>query len=155
MMVNPTMVTMMTASGNRTGGYPDNNPKTAFGRAKAPLRLVPPASIAQCSLAFKLGAEKYGPYNWREHSISASVYYEAAMRHWMAYWDGEDLDPESGAPHVAHAMACCALLLDAMAVGKLNDDRPIKGGMPQVLAEIAGTAQPKEGDGGIIVPVRD
>ena len=110
-------------------GYPDQNPKTRFGVKKAPLHLVPPSALYAMAEAFKVGGEKYGPYNWREASISSSVYYAAALRHLTAWWDGEDLDPETGNEHIWHAMACLALLVDGKAAGKLNDDRPpaIKG----------------------------
>jgi hypothetical protein len=103
---------------------PDTNPKTAFGVQKAPLHLIPPPALLAVAGVMGLGAKKYGPYNWREHAVSASVYQAAAMRHLLAWWSGEDLDPESGQSHLAHAMACCAIVLDAAAVGKLNDDRP-------------------------------
>lgn len=111
----------------KVNGYPDNNPKTAFGAVKVPLDLVPPSSTHFLAQAFKNGANKYGPYNWREKGISSSVYYAAAKRHLDAWWDGEDLAEDSGVHHIAHAMACCALILDSMTVGTLNDNRPPKG----------------------------
>jgi hypothetical protein len=113
-------------------GYPDNNPKTAIGAKKVPLHLVPPSAKHHLALALSDGAKKYGPYNWREHQISVSVYYDAAQRHWDAFWDGEDLAADSGIHHVAHAMACCALVLDALTLGKLNDDRPSQGAAPKL-----------------------
>jgi hypothetical protein len=103
---------------------PDTNPKTKFGVQKTPLHLVPPVALIAEAGVFGLGAVKYGPYNWREHSVSASVYYAAAMRHLLAWWSGEHVDPESGESHLAHARACLAIVLDAAAVGKLIDDRP-------------------------------
>lgn len=108
-------------------GYPDNNPKTAVGVSKVPLHLVPPSAKHYLALALADGARKYGPYNWRDHAISISVYKAAMERHLDAFWDGEDLAPDSGIHHIAHAMACCALILDAMTIGKLNDDRPAPG----------------------------
>jgi len=116
---------------------PDSNPKTVHGIRKCPIHLVPPVAIAHEAMAFKDGAEKYGPYNWREHAISASVYYSAAMRHLAAWWDGEDKAPDSRVHHLGHARACLALLLDAAAVGKLNDDRPLPGGTAKALAEFS------------------
>lgn len=107
--------------------YPDGNPKTAIGATKVPLHLVPPSATHYTALAFKDGAAKYGPYNWREKGVSASVYYAAAKRHIDAWWDGEDLSPDALVHHLGHVMACCAIVLDAMSIGKLNDDRPPKG----------------------------
>lgn len=118
-------------------GYPDDNPKTQYGVEKCPLHLVPPAGIYAEAWAFQNGARKYGPYNWREKTISSSVYYAAALRHLHAWWNGEDLDPESGHHHLGHARACLNMVLDGAACGKLNDNRP-----PKVLKDDArGTSQ--------------
>lgn len=114
--------------------YPDNNPKTAIGVTKVPLHLVPPSAKHFLAQALADGAKKYGPYNWRDASISVSVYKAAAERHLDAFWDGEDNAPDSGIHHVAHAMACCALILDAMTIGRLNDDRPSKGAANELQA---------------------
>lgn len=103
---------------------PDSNPKTVHGMKKCPLRLVPTVALRAEAWVMLHGADKYGPWNWRSDGISASTYYEAALRHLTAFWDGQDIDPESGHPHLAHARACLGILLDAMAAGKFNDDRP-------------------------------
>lgn len=105
--------------------YPDNNPKSAFGIAKDPLHLIPPEALIRESYAFKQGAAKYGAYNWRGNSVAASVYYAAALRHLFQWWEGQDIDPESGAHHLGHARACLAILLDAAKWDKLVDDRPL------------------------------
>lgn len=141
------MFTLLPPSPSSTptpDGYPDDNPKTAFGVAKVPLHLVPPIAIANISLAFDNGAKKYGPFNWREKTISSTVYYAAAMRHLMAWFDGEDLAPDSGVHHLAHVMACCAMVLDSQSTGKLNDNRPTPGAFPKLLAEYGQTIAPPE-----------
>lgn len=120
--------------------YPDGNPKTAQGALKVPLHLVPPSATHYLALAFKDGAAKYGPFNWREKGVSASVYVAAAMRHLDAFRDGEDLSPDALVHHLAHVMACCAIVLDAQSVGKLNDDRPTKGAAAALQAAYAGTS---------------
>jgi len=114
---------------------PDSNPKTRVGLAKAPLHLVPPSVLVYLAAAFREGAAKYGPYNWRNEKISTSVYYAAALRHLTAWWDGEDDATDSGAHHLAHAMACLALILDGKSCAMLNDDRPPAGGTPRLLEE--------------------
>lgn len=116
-------------------GYPDNNPKTAFGLAKIPLHLVPPSSLHALANAFADGAEKYGPFNWREKAISSTVYYAAVMRHLTAWFDGEEVAQDSGKPHLDHALACIAMLIDGKSVGKLNDNRPPKGAAAQMQAD--------------------
>lgn len=123
-------------------GYPDNNPKTAIGVTKVPLHLVPPSAKHYLALALADGARKYGPYNWRDASISVSVYKAALERHMDAFWDGEDFAPDSGLHHVAHAMACCALILDAMTLDRLNDDRPTRGASPGLQAAYAAKPDP-------------
>lgn len=112
--------------------YPDDNPKTAFGTKKLPLEVVPPSAVHALAEAFADGAKKYGPYNWREKTISSSVYYGAALRHITAWWDGEDLAEDSGLNHLHHALACIAMLIDGKSVGKLNDNRPPKGAASQM-----------------------
>ena len=41
------------------------------------------------------GGDKYGPFNWQDTPIQASVYYDAMMRHLMAWYTGENVDPGS------------------------------------------------------------
>ena len=57
------------------------------------------------------------------------------MRHLMAWWEGEDIDPDSGISHVTKALSCLSVLRDAMINEKFTDDRPpkIKDGWIQEL----------------------
>ncbi len=112
--------------------YPDDNPKTAMGALKVPLHNVPPSAMHYLALAFKDGAAKYGPLNWRDQKVSATVYYGAALRHLFAWFDGADLSQDAMVEHLAHVMACCAILLDAKSVDMLNDDRPTVGASAQL-----------------------
>ena len=70
------------------------------------------------------GDLKYGRYNWREAGVRASVYYDAALRHLAAWYEGEDIDPDSGIHHIAHAITGLAVLRDSMIQGNWVDDRP-------------------------------
>ena len=110
------------------------NPKDLIGTKKAPLHLVPPALAIRVAPVLALGAAKYGPFNWRQYPVKLSVYLEAAQRHLLAFADGQDLDPESGEWHVAHAAACLAIVLDAEGIGHLVDDRPSPGPAADLLA---------------------
>jgi hypothetical protein len=103
---------------------PDDNPKTVLGEAKPKMSDTPTIGLREMGQVFTMGAAKYGRFNWRQHAVSSSVYYDAAMRHLMAWHEGEDRDPESGLSHLAHVMACMTILMDAEAAGKLNDNRP-------------------------------
>ena len=100
-----------------------NDPKGAAGAVKVPLGLIPPHAMEQTAWVHKLGADKYGPWNWRETGVCASTYVNAILRHLNAWRDGEDLDPESGISHLAHIACSCNILMDAGYCGKLQDDR--------------------------------
>lgn len=100
------------------------NPKDAVGIAKVPFSTLPTQVIAELGLAMLEGARKYGRHNYRVTGVRASVYFDAAMRHLTAYWEGEDTDPASDLPHLVKAMACLAVLRDSQVTGKHTDDRP-------------------------------
>lgn len=90
-------------------------------------------------MALHDGALKYGRSNWRAAGVRASVYHASTLRHLMAWFEGQDNDPDSGLPHLAHALAGLAILVDAGAAGMLTDDRPIAGGYAAFAASLAPT----------------
>ena len=100
-----------------------NDPKGAAGALKTPLGLIPPYAMEQTAWVHKLGASKYGIFNWRSTGVCASTYVHAIMRHLNAWRDGEDLDPESGISHLAHIACSCNIMMDANYCEKLQDDR--------------------------------
>lgn len=100
------------------------NPKDIIGSDKLPLHLVPSTAIAFASLAHLEGACKYGRFNWRSAGVRSSIYVDALERHISRWFNGEDLDNDSGLHHLAHASACINILIDSMVCGKLEDDRP-------------------------------
>lgn len=124
------------------------NPKDKIGRTKPPIELIPGVALIETAMAFKNGARKYGPYNWRGESVSAMVYLGAMHRHLAAYQDRQDKDDESGASHLGHVMACAAIVLDAASVGKLVDDRPSAGKSAEVLKQNTAPANPAVLDSG-------
>lgn len=105
--------------------YPDGNPKSLQGAKKYSLRYLPlPAAIA-VNQALEDGAGKYGPANWRQTGVAATVYVDAAMRHLAQWFDGaQENAVDSGVHNLGHAMACFAIIIDAQVNGKLIDDRP-------------------------------
>ena len=113
-----------------------SNPKDIIGSDKLPLHLWPETATIYGCLALLDGALKYGRFNWRNVGVRASIYYDAARRHLNKWFEGEDTDLDSGLPHLAHALACIAILVDAKAAGILNDDRNIAGGYLELLDEI-------------------
>lgn len=114
----------------------DPNPKDLIGKSKPQMHLIPPVAEVLTAKVFELGAAKYGPYNWRDHDVQATVYISAARRHLAAWLDGEDDDPESGVTHLAHVASCMAILMDAQRNGKLIDDRPPGGKAAAVIREL-------------------
>lgn len=64
--------------------------------------LMPPSLFLNKLDIYEYGACKYGKDNWRQ-GFAYSRLYDAALRHILAFWQGEDLDPESGLHHLLHA----------------------------------------------------
>ena len=116
--------------------WKDTNPKDAIGSNKLPLHLWPHTATAYGCLAFLEGALKYGRSNFRAIGVRATIYKDALDRHMNSWMEGEDTDPESGLPHLAKALACVAILIDASVAGKLNDDRMYPGGYSEVVDEL-------------------
>jgi hypothetical protein len=107
--------------------YKDTNPKDAVGIKKVPLfSVVPWRVMAQIALAMLEGARKYGAGNYRVAGVRASVYADAFGRHFTAWWEGEDTDPDSGLSHIDKALASLTVLRDSMLQGNWIDDRPVK-----------------------------
>lgn len=92
-------------------------------RGKDPWNLLPWDAVRAAVQVMAFGARKYGDRNW-ERGMAYSRLYSAAMRHMIAWWEGEKADPETGYSHLSHA-ACCILFLLAFELrGIGSDDRP-------------------------------
>jgi len=103
----------------------DTNPKDGVGSLKPSYAAVPVPVLYEIGAALTEGARKYGGYNWRVAGVRTSVYIDATRRHLDAWWEGEDIDPDSGLSHITKAIASLTVLRDAMIQGKIeNDDRP-------------------------------
>lgn len=111
------------------------NPKDIVGADKPDLTLVPASAIIAMSLALKNGADKYGPFNWREEGkpVQYMTYLAADLRHSMEFIDGEDVARDSGVSHLAHKMAGLAVLYDAIMCGNAIDNRPTKGAAADLI----------------------
>jgi len=116
----------------------DTNPKDAVGTKKVPYSCVSAAVMAELALAMLEGGRKYGRHNYRVSGIRASVYYDAALRHLTKWWEGEDIDPDSGLSHIIKAFASIMVLRDAQICGMWTDDRPPK--IPDGFIENLNTA---------------
>lgn len=112
------------------------NPKQAIGSDKMPFHLWPETATILGCLGLLDGALKYGRSNFRDAGVRSSIYYDAARRHLNKWFEGEDVDPDSGLPHLAHVLASVAIVVDADAAGVLNDDRMFQGGYVKLLEEM-------------------
>ena len=112
------------------------NPKDVVASGKLPLHLWPPTATALGCTAMLEGLLKYGRSNWRPAGALASVYVGAALRHLLAWYEGENNAPDSGLPHLGHALACLAILVDAQANGNLVDDRQYPGGYNALVRQL-------------------
>lgn len=100
-----------------------SNPKDIVGTRKAPMSTVSAAVMAEIGVAMLEGAAKYGRHNYRAVGVRASVYYDATLRHLFSWWEGEDIDPDSGMSHITKAITSLVVLRDAMIQEKVEDDR--------------------------------
>jgi hypothetical protein len=100
------------------------NPKDALGIKKPPLSTIPAGVLLELGVAMLEGACKYGRHNYRTIGVRGSVYYDAALRHLISWWEGEDIDPDSDLSHITKAIASLVVLRDAMLNGNITDDRP-------------------------------
>lgn len=106
------------------GQIAPTNPKDAVGIRKAPLSVVPMGVVAEVGVAMLEGAAKYGRHNYRATPIRASVYFDATQRHLIDWWEGVNIDPDSGMSHITKAIASLTVLRDAQMQGMCIDDRP-------------------------------
>ena len=96
------------------------------GRKLAEYALIPPGPLADVAKVYGMGAKKYAPRNW-EQGYDWSLSFSALQRHAWLHWSGEDLDPESGLPHLAHVVFHCFSMLEWASTHPELDDRPRRG----------------------------
>ncbi len=119
----------------------DTNPKDIIGSDKVPMGLVPGTTKAYLAIAHLEGDLKYGRSNWREAGVRTSIYLDALDRHIEKFKAGEWEDPTTHVPHLANALACISIIVDAYECGKLNDDRPKSAPVPEVIDRLSGTVK--------------
>lgn len=84
--------------------------------------LIDPEAMDALAQVLTFGANKYAAHNWRK-GLSYTRLVAAALRHLFAFLRGQTMDPESGLPHVAHAMCNCMFLIWMTNNRKDLDDR--------------------------------
>lgn len=106
--------------------YRDFGPRSAGVKAdagKPRWDLLPFAALDDVAKVLEYGARKYAPDNWRKVEGWRWRYLGAALRHLAAFGRGENLDPESQLPHLAHAACCVLFLLELGRPPKSIDER--------------------------------
>lgn len=93
-----------------------------YDTGKLRIDLIPAQALEELAAVYTYGANKYADHNWRR-GIKWSRVFGAMMRHLWAFWRGEDLDEESGLPHLAHAAFGCFALLEYRRTRRDFDDR--------------------------------
>ena len=89
---------------------PVSEPGVKHDDAKPRWSLLPWAQVERVVDVLTFGARKYEVDNWKRVPNARVRYFNAAMRHLLAWHRGERNDSESGLPHIAHAV-CCLLFL--------------------------------------------
>lgn len=92
------------------------------GSKLARFDLVPEQCLTALAEHYGRGAKKYADRNW-EKGYKWGLSFAAMMRHAWAFWRGEDIDAETGSPHLVavawHAFALLYFYLNK----KGTDDR--------------------------------
>jgi hypothetical protein len=109
------------ARGDRVTDEATGAVKADGGKVRVDLIPVHPLLLTAEVLTF--GARKYADRNW-EKGFDWSRIYGAALRHLLAWWSGEDNDPETGISHLGHALCCVMFLAEYEHTGAGTDDRP-------------------------------
>ena len=111
-------------------GSKPTNPKDAVGIRKLAFSVLPWRVLTGVALGMMEGAAKYGRHNFRGVGVRASVYFDAVVaRHLTQWWEGEDIDEDSGLHHIDKAIAGLMVMRDSMLQGNFTDDRPPLGGV--------------------------
>lgn len=92
------------------------------GQKLARFDLIPAGALWQLAEHYGRGAQKYDDDNWRR-GYSWRLSFAALMRHAWAFWRGEDIDPETGSPHMVAVAWHAFTLLTFASEGLGTDDR--------------------------------
>lgn len=97
---------------------------------KPDLSFLPTEALVGAAQVFAFGAVKYARDNWRG-GMPWTQPYAAVLRHLTAWLEGQDLDQDSGLPHLDHAL-CTLMMLRWFTVHRADLDNRFKGEAPDV-----------------------
>jgi hypothetical protein len=92
-----------------------------FDGGKLEYGLLPPLALEETVKVLTFGAQKYERDNWQKVPDANRRYFDALQRHVWAWKQGEQMDPESGIHHLAHAMCCLMFLYEHDIMYSLNN----------------------------------
>jgi hypothetical protein len=98
-----------------TGGRKFDGGKSQYG-------LLPPVALEETVKVLTYGAEKYEPDNWRRVPGAIDRYFDALQRHVWAWKRGEEIDPETGLHHMAHAICCAMFICELEILNRKKDE---------------------------------
>ena len=93
------------------------------GRKLAELGSLDPLALLTLAEVSGFGGQKYAAFNFLK-GYDWSLSFNALQRHLLAFWSGEDTDPESGLSHLGHAAWHCLAMISFQTRGLGTDDRP-------------------------------
>lgn len=93
-----------------------------YNEDKSKHELISAYSMECLAQVLTYGCKKYGPNNWRR-GLMWSELIGSMERHMNRFKLGEDVDKESGLPHLSHLIANATFLLEYMVWHKNGDDR--------------------------------
>jgi len=106
--------------------YWPQEPKQVTGTkhdgSKLRMELLDAHALEGLAAVLTFGANKYAAHNWRNGLVYSRVI-GALTRHLSALQRGEDIDPESGLPHIDHLGCCWMFLSNFMKTRPDLDDR--------------------------------
>jgi hypothetical protein len=94
-----------------------------YNDSKPDLSLIPLGTLEDEARVWMYGKAKYAAWNWAK-GMDWSVPYACLLRHMAAWQRGEENDPESGLPHLAHAACNLRMLTLFSRTYPEGDDRP-------------------------------
>jgi hypothetical protein len=79
---------------------------------KPKISLVPKEGIEGLARIYEYGLEKYQKNSWRKFTPEQALEClpDAGLRHLLSFCDGEEIDPDSGLPHLLQAAWNCITL---------------------------------------------
>lgn len=100
----------------------NNGGAMRFNGGKLRWDLVDFEALVPLVQVLEFGATKYAAHNWKKGLFYCGII-SSLLRHIYAILRGEDNDPESGLPHVGHAMCNIMFLSSMMQTRPDLDDR--------------------------------